>query len=303
VDLPGENSGIFRPLARWSALSNAEISMGQEVSLNALQLARIGAVIANGGMLVRPHIVTKVVEPGGRVRAVASPEPVRVVSEATARSLANIMVGVVQRGNSGKASIPGFSVAGKTGTAQKAGVGGYMAGHHIPNFVGFAPADAPRCVAVVVVEEPQGKYYAADVAAPLFSRVVSQTLGILRVAPREQRVPATVLAEAAPRATTYAAGIVPASRRSAPGPDGALADDRTPSAIGMSARDALAAFARLGVLARLQGNGFVVAQDPPAGSPIRPGAVHTLFLADSTASPSRAGGRRAEEAAPAPSAP
>jgi DNA-binding FadR family transcriptional regulator len=71
----------------------------------------------------------------------------------------------------------------------------------------------------------------------------------------------------------------------------------------MSAREALAAFARLGVLARLQGTGFVVAQDPPAGSPIRPGAVHTLFLADSTASPSRAGGRRAEEAAPAPSAP
>jgi cell division protein FtsI (penicillin-binding protein 3) len=303
VDLPGENSGIFRPLARWSALSNAEISMGQEVSLNALQLARIGAVIANGGMLVRPHIVTKVVEPGGRVRAVASPEPVRVVSEATARSLANIMVGVVQRGNSGKASIPGFSVAGKTGTAQKAGVGGYMAGHHIPNFVGFAPADAPRCVAVVVVEEPQGKYYAADVAAPLFSRVMSQALGILRVAPREQRVPATVLAEAAPRTTKYAAGVVPASRRSVPGADAALADDRTPSAIGMSARDALAAFARLGVLARLQGTGFVVAQDPPAGSPIRPGAVHTLFLADSTASPSRAGGRRAEEAAPAPSAP
>ncbi|HYX20076.1 MAG TPA: penicillin-binding protein 2, partial [Thermoanaerobaculia bacterium] len=194
VDLPGENSGIFRPLARWSALSNAEISMGQEVSLNALQLARIGAVIANGGRLVQPHIVTKIVEPGGAVHAVPAPEPVRVVSEATARSLANIMIGVVQRGNSGKAAIPGFSVAGKTGTAQKAGMGGYMPGHHIPNFVGFAPADAPRCVAVVVVEEPQGKYYAADVAAPLFSRVMSQALGILRVAPREQRVPMAVLA-------------------------------------------------------------------------------------------------------------
>ncbi len=301
VDLPGENSGIFRPLPRWSALSNAEISMGQEVSLNALQLARIGAVIANGGKLVQPHIVTKIVEPGGAVRAVAAPEPVRVVSEATARSLANIMIGVVERGNSGKAAIPGFSVAGKTGTAQKAGMGGYMPGHHIPNFVGFAPADAPRCVAVVVVEEPQGKYYAADVAAPLFSRVMSQALGILRVAPREQRVPMAVLAEAAPeRPPRYAAGVLPASRRD---PASRSADDRTPSAIGMSAREALAAFARLGVLARLQGTGFVVAQDPPAGSPIRPGAVHTLFLADSTASPSRAGGRRAEEAAPAPSAP
>ena len=75
IDLPGENTGIFRPLPRWSALSNAEISMGQEVSLNALQLARITAIIANGGKLVQPHVVTKIVEPGGVVRAVPLPEP------------------------------------------------------------------------------------------------------------------------------------------------------------------------------------------------------------------------------------
>jgi cell division protein FtsI (penicillin-binding protein 3) len=302
VDLPGENTGIFRPLARWSALSNAEISMGQEVSLNALQLARIAAVIANGGRLVQPHVVTRIVEPGGTVRTVPAAEPVRVISEATARSLGQIMVGVVERGNSGKAAIPGFAVAGKTGTAQKAGMGGYLAGHHVPNFVGFAPADAPRCVAVVVLEEPQGKYYAADVAAPLFSKVMSQALGILRVAPREQRVPATVLAETPPRPTEYPSGVVPAAHRA--GSDAAEpADDRTPSAVGMSARQALAVFARLGVLARLQGTGFVVAQDPPAGSPIRPGSVHTLFLADSAAAPSRSGGRSAEETAPPRSAP
>jgi cell division protein FtsI (penicillin-binding protein 3) len=301
VDLPGENSGIFRPLPRWSALSNAEISMGQEVSLNALQLARIASVIANGGRLVQPRVVTKIVEPGGVVRTVPSAEPVRVISEATARSLGRIMVGVVERGNSGKAAIPGFLVAGKTGTAQKAGVGGYQAGRHVPNFVGFAPADQPRCVAVVVLEEPQGKYYAADVAAPLFSRVMSQALGILRVAPREQRVPATVLAETAPRAPLYAPGVVPVSRRASEARSDS--DDRTPSTVGMSARQALAVFARLGLLARLQGSGFVVAQDPPAGSPIRPGSVHTLFLADNAAAPSRAGGHRAEETAPPPSAP
>src|ERR1700693_1378772 len=94
-------------------------------------------------------------------------------------------------------AIPGFSVAGKTGTAQKAGPGGYQKGRYVPNFVGFVPADNPRVVAVVVVEEPKGKYYARDVAAPLFARVVSQALDILRVAPAEQRLPATVLASAA----------------------------------------------------------------------------------------------------------
>jgi cell division protein FtsI (penicillin-binding protein 3) len=302
VDLPGENSGIFRPLPRWSALSNAEISMGQEVSLNALQLARITAVIANGGRLVQPHLVTKIVAPGGAVQPVAFPEPPRVLSEATARSIGHILVGVVERGTGLKAAIPGFAVAGKTGTAQKAGVGGYMAGHHVPNFAGFAPADAPRCVAVVVLEEPQGKYYAAEVAAPLFSRVMSQALGILRVAPREQRVPVAVLAEARPEAPAYAPGVVPAARRADRGaaPDG---DERTPSTLGMTARQALAVFARFGVLARLQGTGLVVGQDPPAGSPIRPGSVHTLFLADSAGTPARAGGRRAEETAPPPTAP
>jgi cell division protein FtsI (penicillin-binding protein 3) len=303
VDLPGENSGIFRPLPRWSALSNAEISMGQEVSLNALQLARITAVIANGGRLVQPHLVTKIVAPGGAVKPVAFPEPTRVLSEATARSIGHILVGVVERGTGLKAAIPGFAVAGKTGTAQKAGVGGYMAGHHVPNFAGFAPADAPRCVAVVVLEEPQGKYYAAEVAAPLFSRVMSQALGILRVAPREQRVPVALLADAQPAAPAYAPGVVPAARRAdrdAAAPDG---DERTPSTLGMTARQALAVFARFGVLARLQGTGFVVGQDPPAGSPIRPGSVHTLFLADSAGTPARAGGRRAEETAPPPTAP
>lgn len=300
IDLPGENTGIFRPLPRWSALSNAEISMGQEVSLNALQLARITAVIANGGRLVQPHLVTKIVEPGGAVHAVAVAEPVRVVSESTARSISRILIGVVEHGTGAKAAIPGFAVAGKTGTAQKAVFGGYLAGHHVPNFAGFAPADAPRCVAVVVLEEPQGKYYAADVAAPLFSRVMSQALGILRVAPREQQVPVSVLAEAAPPPAPR--GIVPVSRHVS-GDSPADSDERTPSALGMSARQALTVFARLGVLARLQGTGFVVAQDPPAGSPIRPGSVHTLFLADSAAAPAPTGPHPAEETAPPPSAP
>jgi membrane peptidoglycan carboxypeptidase len=244
------------------------------------------------------------VNPGGDARAVAPVEPVRVISAATAESIARILVGVVEHGTGAKAAIPGFSVAGKTGTAQKAGVGGYQAGRHVPNFAGFAPAEKPRVVAVVVIEEPQGKYYAADVAAPLFQRVVSQALGILRVAPQDQRVPATVLAEAAPREAPapprYPAGVVPVSSRR--GPPRLDAPEPTPSAHGLSASQALALFARLGVLARIQGSGFVVAQDPPAGTPIQPGAIHTLFLADPGAAPAGSG-RRMEETAPPPAAP
>ena len=249
--------------------------------------------------------MTRIVEPGGRERPLPPAERVRVLSPETAHAISKILVGVVEHGTGAKAAIPGFAVAGKTGTAQKAGVGGYQAGRHVPNFAGFAPADNPRCVAVVVLEEPQGKYYAAEVAAPLFARVVSQTLGILRVAPREQRVPETMLAQAPPP-IRYQAGIVPAAARRggpAPAPDLADAADRTPSALGLSAREAVAIFARAGLLARLQGSGFVVAQDPPPGSPVRTGSVQTLFLADSAEAPARAAGRRAEETAPPPSAP
>ena len=302
VDLPGENPGIFRPLPKWSGLSTASISMGQEVSLNALQLARVTAVVANGGYLVEPHLVTRIAEPGGprNVRAVPVTERRRVLSQRTADAISKILVGVVEHGTGAKAAVPGFAVAGKTGTAQKAGVGGYQPGRHVPNFAGFAPADNPRCVAVVVLEEPQGKYYAADVAAPLFSRVMAQTLGILRVAPREQRVPESVLAEAAPPAR-YRAGIEPAASRLSPA--GPVDPERTPSVLGFSAREAVAVFAHAGVLARLQGSGFVVAQDPPAGSPLKAGAVHTLFLADSAEAPSREAGHRAEESPPTSSTP
>ncbi len=306
VDLPGENPGIFRPLTKWSGLSTASISMGQEVSLNALQLARITAIVANGGYLVEPHLVTKIVEPGGRERAVPAPGRTRVLSPQTARAISQILVGVVDHGTGARAAIPGFAVAGKTGTAQKAGVGGYQAGRYVPNFAGFAPAGSPRCVAVVVLEEPQGRYYASDVAAPLFARVMSQALGILRVAPREQQVPGSMLAEASPESSRFKAGVVPASSRrarAAPPDEPAAAPELTPSALGLSARQAIAVFARAGVLARLQGSGFVVDQDPPAGSPLRPGSVQTLFLADSADAPARTAGSRAEETAPPPSAP
>ena len=282
VDLPGESAGIFRPLSRWSALSNAEVSMGQEVAVTALQLARVVAIVANGGLLVRPHLVTRIVEPDGRVRQTAEPEPTRVLSAETARSLSKILVGVVERGTGTKAAIPGFSVAGKTGTAQKAGVGGYQAGHHIPNFVGFAPAENPRVVAVVVVEEPQGQYYAAEVAAPLFARVVSQALGMLRVAPREQTIPATVVAAASPP-LRFTDGVVPVGLSGGrPAPRvAALEPGRTPDAIGLSAREAIALFGRIGAPVVLKGSGFVVAQSPPSGSALDAQAPSTLTLGES----------------------
>ena len=113
VDLPGENLGLFRPLPRWSALSCASISMGQEVSVTALQLARIVAVVANGGHLVSPHVVRRIILPDGRVESLAPPPAVRVLSAETAAELGRILVGVVERGTGTRASIPGFTRRGQ----------------------------------------------------------------------------------------------------------------------------------------------------------------------------------------------
>jgi cell division protein FtsI (penicillin-binding protein 3) len=311
IDVPGESQGIFRPLSRWSFLSNASISMGQEVSLTAVQLARVAAVIANGGLLVEPHLVTEIRRSDGRVERPASADPFRVISAETAKSMRDMLVGVVEHGTGSEAAITGFSVAGKTGTAQKAGPGGYQQGRHVPNFVGFVPAEAPRIVGVVVIEEPTGKYYAAQVAAPLFSRVVSQALGILRVAPEDQRLPSTVLAE---NPTAYSAGIVPvsskrverapavapvraaaASAASAARPSARSAEGGgVPDVTGLSAREALTVLGRRQIPVRLSGAGFVVSQVPPPGAPLQPGEPVTLSLSESAPSVARAGVAREE---------
>ncbi len=297
VDLPGESAGIFRPLSRWSALSNASISMGQEVALTALQLARVAAVVANGGMLVEPRLVTRVVHPNGSVTVKAAPAPVRILSPETAKALKDILVGVVERGTGKKAAIAGLTVAGKTGTAQKAGVGGYQAGRYIPNFVGFAPAESPRIVGVVVIEEPRRQYYAADVAAPVFARMVSQALSILRVAPQEQRLPTTILASS-PAPLAYPEGLVPASVREREAAPPSAPAHLTPDAVGLSARQALALFGRVRLPVLLRGTGFVVSQDPPAGSVPRPGEVHTLDLSETAPSVNRPSHGREEASSP-----
>jgi cell division protein FtsI (penicillin-binding protein 3) len=312
VDLPGENAGIFRRPERWSGLSNAMISMGQEVSVTPLQLARVAAAIANGGRLVQPRLVRRIVHPDGRVEVIVPSPPQRVLSEATARTVRDLLVGVVARGTGKKAAIAGFVVAGKTGTAQKAGVGGYQRGRYVASFVGFAPSENPRIVGLVLIEEPKGgRYYGGDIAAPVFSRVVSQALGILRVGPEEQRLPETLLASTSTEKIRYPEGVIPVSVRSTVEPPQALlpaepppaASDGVPSAIGLSARQALALFARNGLAARIEGSGFVVAQDPAPGARVRTGSTCMLRLAESAAAPASGLERRAEELTSPPPAP
>ena len=191
VDLPGESPGILRPLAEWSSTDPYVVAIGQGVAVTPLQLLRFVAALANGGLLVRPHVGAALREPGGSLRRLAAHgEPVRVLSSSVTGALLRMMERAVTDGTGSAAVVQGYRLAGKTGTAQKPSPhGGYAPGRYVASFVGVAPADRPRVAVAVVVDEPQGAYYGGVVAAPAFGRIASQVLWLLGVPPSSTAPP------------------------------------------------------------------------------------------------------------------
>src|SRR3990170_1990747 len=191
IDLPGEVAGIIRNPSTWSGRSLMTIAIGQEVGVTPIQLITAMSAIANGGWLVRPHIVSEVIEGHGDVRPI-KPELVRrVISKNTSRKMTEILKEAVSPAGTGKlAAVDGFSTAGKTGTAQKIDpeTRRYSRNRFVSSFVGFVPADSPEIAILVVVNEPKGIAWGGSVAAPVFKRVAEQTLQYLHIesAGREQ---------------------------------------------------------------------------------------------------------------------
>jgi cell division protein FtsI (penicillin-binding protein 3) len=186
---PGASAGVLREPQHWGTIGQATLAYGYGVAVTTLQLARAYAAIAAGGV-VRPVSLLALDKP---------PPGERAISLATAHSLTQMMEVVVSpRGTGRRAAVRNYRVAGKTGTARKAGVGGYSDDRHAAIFAGFAPASRPRLVVVVMIEEPQGLYYAADVAAPVFASIVSGALRVLAVPPDalSASAPLTVVAQA-----------------------------------------------------------------------------------------------------------
>jgi len=184
IDLPGESSGIIVPKSRAKQIDLATMSMGQANAVTPIQLITAVSAVANGGNLMKPHIVKKVINNEGEVIKNFEPTVVkRLISEETAKKLCFILEGVVQNGTGKNAYIEGYRIAGKTGTAQKISPnGGYMANEYIASFIGFAPADNPRLVCLVVVDSPQGyPYYGGWVAAPVLREIMRDSLRYLKV--------------------------------------------------------------------------------------------------------------------------
>jgi cell division protein FtsI (penicillin-binding protein 3) len=184
IDLPGESSGLLRPASEWSPMSLPSISFGQEVSVTPMQLGAAVSAIANGGYLVRPHFVKAYMRNGATLKTV-EPETVgRPISRVTAELVKEMMKGVTMEGGTGvKAAIPGFVVAGKTGTAQKMDpvTKTYALDRHLASFAGFFPADAPRLVIVVMIDEPRGVEWGGSVAGPVFSEIGVKAARVLRI--------------------------------------------------------------------------------------------------------------------------
>jgi cell division protein FtsI (penicillin-binding protein 3) len=286
VDLPGESAGLLRPTSRWSALSLASLSFGQEVGVTALQMAMATAAVANGGYLMKPLILRSVEDREGRVVKEAKPLAVRrVLQPETVSTLTEILKMVVREGTGKQAAVPGYVVAGKTGTAQKVDPSGrYSMIDHVASFVGFVPASRPALVILVSLDTPRGpRNEGGDVAAPVFARVAEQALRHLSVPSDDQdrviRV-APVRPETILRASyrPSPAGGAPAigSAPSSPGTEG---NPRLmPDLIGASAREAALQAARRGLIVELKGSGRVVEQVPAPGTEVEPGQDCRLRL-------------------------
>jgi cell division protein FtsI (penicillin-binding protein 3) len=187
IDLPGEAPGILRATERWSSLSQSSMVIGQEVAVTPLQLITAVSAIANGGSLMEPYLVSSIRDADGQVVQQHSPRVRRrVVEPATARRLITVLERVVNGsdGSGTRASIPGYRIAGKTGTAQKIGPAGRYS-QYVSSFIGMLPAADPELVVLVMIDSPDPSrgYYGSEVAMPAFRQIAETAIRVLRIPP------------------------------------------------------------------------------------------------------------------------
>ena len=276
IPLPGESGGKVRQLARWSSASLPSMSMGQEISVTTLQLAQAAAVVANGGLLVKPRLVSK---KGGQT--VPAEQPVRVLKPETAITMRQMMEGVVMPGGTGtKARLQGYTSGGKTGSAQ---IYDPAARHYTHSyngsFMGFAPLTNPAMVAVVTLNGTHGTAgFGGQAAAPVFHAVVTEALRVLDV-PKDlpDQAPASTLAKSDEDAADLAIADI---GRGEPNilEDGDEEDQpdqpagpTVPNFHGMTMRAVLAEAAEKGLTVLPDGSGVARVQDPPPGSTLHQG--------------------------------
>jgi cell division protein FtsI (penicillin-binding protein 3) len=277
-DFRGENAGIVWSPDKLNPSALASVSMGYQVGVTAVQMAAAVSSIANGGTLYEPRVVRAVIKDGKRVE-VAHKAIRRTVSEATAAELTTMMEQVVERGTAKAARMDGFTIAGKTGTAQKLIDGRYSRSEYNASFVGFIPSRKPALTIIVVIDSPHGNgYYGGTVAAPIFKRIAQESLRHLGIGPTINPLPPVLVArndgdEMVPQPVSATRTIQSSPVEAA---EPALAGDVMPDLRGLSAREAVRTLTKLGMVARLTGDGFVIDQAPAAGTAL--GVVESCTL-------------------------
>lgn len=279
IHLPGESSGILRPLYKWSQFSPAFIAFGQEISATTLQLASMISVIANGGELVKPRVVLHYLNEEGQPLKSSRRQVIRrVITRRTAARVTAVLENVVMRGSGEEAQVSGIRIAGKTGTAQKSVPGhrGYLPNTRVASFAGFWPAEAPRYAMVVVLDEPIRNYWGSHSAAPLFGSIVNRIEGIPETT-RERQFAAVEEGFAFASMQTPHEDVsmsdAPKSRPVGEAPQ----VHAIPDLKGMSMRQAMHTLSLLGVVVKLQGHGVVLRQKPAPGTAVSPNLVCTLI--------------------------
>ncbi len=281
IELPGERSGNVTSLARMTEQSPVSMAMGYELQVTPLQIASAIGAIANGGRLVPPRIVLGTRGDDGSFEAAPEPESRQTVSPATAATMVAMLEGVVLRGTGKRAAVPGYRVAGKTGTSHIARMGGGYENLYYSSFVGFGPLGSPRVLAMVMLEAPtRGDYYGGLVAAPVVGRILAEAFTYLGVPPdddpwRSREDLVRQRAAARPRATPKSP---PAAE---PDPDAPIATGpgQVPDLRGKSLREASVALASLGCRVQVDGEGVVRDQAPPPGAPVPDGGLCSLTMA------------------------
>jgi cell division protein FtsI (penicillin-binding protein 3) len=288
VQFSGETTGLIKNHQRCrSPIDRLTTAFGQGVSVSVLQLTMALAAIGNQGVLMQPILVKEIVNPHGDIVKEFKPRPVRrVLSQQTAATMLNIMATVTEPGGTAVgASPPGFTTAGKTGTAQKVVGRAYSHNKYNSVFMGLIPADKPVLAITVIVEESKGAIYGGVVAAPIFREVAAQALRVLNIYPQPDKTD-SVLAKNKPAVPNHVASpepkVIPLNTADLLNPLELIKLARPaeascgplkvmPDLTGMTMRRAMKVLSKSGVRCRVKGTGLAVSQDPPAGTPMEPG--------------------------------
>ena len=273
IDLPGEAPGNLRDKSRWYGVDLANISFGQGVSASAIQLTAAISAVANGGNLMKPYIVERILDDTGQETQRFEPQVIRrVISQDTAQQMTRMMETVTASGGTGtNAAVEGFRVAGKTGTAQKVDSVTHRYGaKRTASFVGFLPADKPKLTILVVIDEPKTSQYGGVVAAPAFRAIAQNSLSYLKIVPQGEAVkqPRAIEVKSDQAKTDLALQQEAMSEGDAL-EEPADGEVIMPDFRGMSMRRVLQVMEKRNINIRLLGSGRALEQSPPPGHRIR----------------------------------